>query len=112
MLDEEPYSINIAEELERNIMEDKKKDLIEMYNTLYSSGVHFYYDDEEVQYGEITDISIKGDSKILLKINYEDEYETTLEKFQNYHTKENINYYDWSDVRKFDEILEELVDSL
>ncbi|WP_051623423.1 hypothetical protein [Clostridium hydrogeniformans] len=89
-------------------MEDKKKQLIEVYNILTSSGVYFYYDSEDIQYGEVTNMYIGENSNMFLQIDFEKEYEITLEDFQIYHSKENINYYDWTDIRKFDEILDEL----
>jgi len=38
----------------------------------------------------------------------ENEVKVSIEDFRVYHSKENINLYDWVEIREFDRLLEEL----
>ncbi|MEG2288809.1 MAG: hypothetical protein RR891_04700 [Clostridium sp.] len=81
--------------------------IIEVYTRLTESGVRFYYNDDEVAFGEITELGYLYGENIGFTIEYEAEVKVTVEKFKLYHSKENINLYDWSDIREFDRLLDQ-----
>ena len=44
-----------------------------------------------------------------LILNYKDKYKISINKFKNYHSKDNINYYNWQEIREFDALLSEYI---
>lgn len=89
-------------------MDKLEKQLIDLFINLTASGVIFFYGDEEIEYGEITDIVSCNNEFITIKIEEEIEKCIKLNEFKNLHSKENINLYDWIEIREFDKLIEEL----
>lgn len=89
-------------------MESLKERIIELFNRLTASGVVFYYGDEEIEFGEITRIVQCNNDFITIEVGEELEKDVALEDFKTFHSKENINLYDWVEVREFDRLIEEI----
>lgn len=89
-------------------MEGIKEKIIDLYESLTDSGVVFYYGDDEIDFGEITSI-INCDSEFIdIEIDEKLTKKVSLDDFKIYHFKENINLYDWADVREFDRLIDEI----
>lgn len=80
----------------------------ELFTTLFESGVRFYYGDEDYEPGEITSINDYKDGYLYITLDEERDAQISLEDFRVYHSKENINLYDWVNVREFDRMIENL----
>lgn len=89
-------------------MESLKGKIIDLYKRLTASGVIFYYGDEEIEFGEITDIIDCNNEFISVEIEEEIQKDVALEDFKTFHCKENINLYDWVEVREFDRLIDEM----
>lgn len=89
-------------------VESLKDKLIDLFSRLTGSGVIFYYGDDEVEFGEITSIVHCNEEFITIEIDEEIKRDVELENFKTFHSKENINLYDWVEVREFDRIIEEI----
>lgn len=89
--------------------QDLVDELLSVFNILTGSGVVFNYSDKNVEFKNITDIIEIDEESILLQFDDEERYRVELSDFKEYHVKENINLYDRDDVRKFDNILKELI---
>lgn len=79
--------------------------LIEIYNVLKDDGVEFFYNDLNIDFGEITNISLVKEG-LIIEIDENITYEVSFEEFKMYHSKENLNYHHWPLVREFDNELE------
>lgn len=89
-------------------MESLKEKLIDLFNRLTASGVIFYYGDDEVEFGEVTKICDINNEFITIEIEEEIIKDISMENFKVFHSKENINLYDWVEVREFDRLIEEV----
>lgn len=89
-------------------MESLKNEIIDLYKRLSASGVIFYYGDDEIEFGEITNIEDCNNESILVEVDEENQKMIALENFKIYHSKENINLYDWVEVREFDRRVDEI----
>ena len=89
-------------------MESLKERIIELFNRLTDSGVVFYYGDEKIEFGEITQIVQCNNEFITIEVGEELAKDVALEEFKTFHSKENINLYDWVEVREFDRLIEEI----
>lgn len=81
---------------------------LDMYTTLVDNGVRFYYSDNDLYLGEVTKLDIRLDNKLEMQIEFNETHIVEIEDFLHNHSKENINYYDWENVRIFDDILKEI----
>lgn len=81
---------------------------LDMYTTLSDNGVRFYYSDDDLYLGEVTKLDIRLDNKLEMQIEFNETHIIEIEDFLKNHSKENINYYDWENVRLFDDILKEI----
>lgn len=84
------------------IMEEKFRDLL-------ANGVKFYYQDPNIDFSEITDIVLLDDEFLKIELNSKDKYKISINKFKNYHSKDNLNYYNWQEIREFDSLLNEYI---
>lgn len=91
-------------------VESLKEKLIDLFNRLTASGVIFYYGDDEIEFGEITKIIQCNNEFITIEVDEEITKDITLEDFKTFHSKENINLYDWVEVREFDRVIEGIED--
>lgn len=82
--------------------------LLEVYNLLKEEGVEFFYNDFNIDFGEITDISVMKD-EVVIEIDENANYEVSFEEFKMNHSKENLNYHHWPLVREFDNELEKYI---
>ena len=82
--------------------------LIDIFEALSSSGVVFYYSDDCGNINEITEITEVYHGKIEFLLNDEWKEKTSLMNFKDCHSKENVNLYDWQDIREFDQVLEKI----
>lgn len=89
-------------------MDSLKENLIDLFNRLTASGVIFYYGDEEIEFGEITEICDCNNEIITIEVDEEMKKNVAIEDFKTFHSKENINLYDWVEVREFDRLIEEV----
>lgn len=89
-------------------MESLKEKIIDLFNRLAASGVIFYYGDDEIEFGEITKICALNNEFITIEIEEEKNKDVSIEDFKVFHSKENINLYDWVEVREFDRLIEEV----
>lgn len=89
-------------------MDSLKERLIDLFNRLKASGVIFDYGDDEVEFGEITNIVHCDNEYITIEIDEEIKRKIALEDFKAFHSKENINLYDWVEVREFDRVIDEI----
>lgn len=89
-------------------MDSLKENLIDLFNRLTASGVIFYYGDEEIEFGEITEICGCNNEFITIEVDEEMKKNVAIEDFKTFHSKENINLYDWLEVREFDRVIEEI----
>ncbi|MEG1255736.1 hypothetical protein [Clostridium sp.] len=80
--------------------------IIELYTRLTESGVRFYYSDDKISFGEVTELNLCDSEYIYITIEYEEKIKVSIEDFKIYHSKENINLYDWSDIREFDRLID------
>lgn len=87
-------------------MNSLKENLIDLFNRLTASGVIFYYGDEEIEFGEITEICDCNNEFITVEVDEEMKKNVSIEDFKTFHSKENINLYDWVEVREFDRLIE------
>lgn len=85
-----------------------KEKLIDLFNRLTASGVIFYYGDEEIEFGEITEICDCNNEFMAIEIEEKIKKTVAIEDFKTFHSKENINLYDWVEVREFDRVIEEI----
>lgn len=93
-------------------MESLKEKIIDLFNSLVASGVIFYYGDDEIEFGEITNIHDCSNEFITVEVEEEIMKEVALQDFKTFHSKENINLYDWIEVREFDRLIEDIEQSL
>lgn len=84
-----------------------KEEVLSLYETLIESGMIFYYGSETIGAGEITDFNI-NEENVEIEINGFENYEVSIEDFKENHIKEGANYHNFSDSRKFDNLLNEL----
>lgn len=89
-------------------MESLKERLIDLFNRLTDSGVIFYYGDDEIEFGEITNICDCNNEFITVEVEDEIKRDVAIGDFKTFHSKENINLYDWVEVREFDRLIEEI----
>ncbi len=89
-------------------MEDLSNRIIDLYIRLTESGVRFYYEDDVNHFSEIKELNSYNDKYIYFTNQEENQVKVSLEDFRIYHSKENINLYDWDEIREFDRFLEEL----
>ncbi len=89
-------------------MEGLTEKIIDLFKRLTASGVIFYYGDEEIDFGEITDIIDCNNEFITVEVDEEAQKNVALDDFKVYHSKENINLYDWVEVREFDRLIDEM----
>lgn len=89
-------------------MEGLAEKIIDLFKRLTASGVIFYYGDEKIDFGEITDIIHCDNEFITVEVEEESQKTVALEDFKVYHSKENINLYDWVEVREFDRLIDEI----
>ncbi|MEG0857820.1 MAG: hypothetical protein RSG52_15245 [Terrisporobacter sp.] len=80
---------------------------LDSYISLVDNGVRFYYSDENMYLGEVTSLDIIEDSKLEMQIEFNETHIIEIEDFLQNHTKENITYHDWENVRIFDDLLKE-----
>ena len=85
-----------------------KEEILRLYETLIENGVIFYYGSEVILTGEITSFDINDEGIINIEVDGFETYEITLDKFQEYHSKEGANYHSWPDIRKFDLKIQEI----
>lgn len=83
-------------------MENLKKEILELYETLIENGIIFYYGSESIPTGELTKFDILEDKKIQIELNDFEVYEIDIDDFIEYHSKEGANYHTWPDIRNFD----------
>lgn len=89
-------------------MKDKKVDkIIELYTTLVELGVVFYYGNEIIPIGEITDIEFMDNEEVRILLNEFEEYIINIEDFQENHYKTGVNYHSWEAARVFDCLISE-----
>ncbi len=81
----------------------------EKFKELLASGVRFYYQDDNIEFSEVTDIVILDDEFLKVELNYKDKCKVSMNKFKNYHSKDNISYYNWHEIREFDSLLKEYI---
>lgn len=89
-------------------MKSSNERLIDLFNRLTDSGVIFYYGDDEIEFGEITNIVECNKEFITVEVEEKIKIDVTLDDFKTFHSKENINLYDWVEVREFDRLIEEV----
>ena len=89
-------------------MEELGDRIIDLYISLTESGVRFYYEDDTNPFSEIKELNSFDEEYIGFTTDEENKVKVDLEDFRIYHSKENINLYDWVEVREFDRLLEEL----
>lgn len=86
-----------------------REDILEVYESLIESEVIFFYGNESVPMGEVTDFDINDENIIEIEIDGFQTYYVTPEDFKEYHVKEKCNYHNWPEVRAFDNKLNELI---
>lgn len=84
-----------------------KDKFLDMYTDLVDNGVRFYYSDEDMYLGEITNLDIIEDNKLEMQIESNETHIIEIDDFLHNHTKEGISYHDWENVRIFDDLLKE-----
>lgn len=84
-----------------------KSEFLDMYTGLVDNGVRFYYSDEDMYLGEVTNLDNLEDNKLEMQIEFNEIHIIEVEDFIHNHTKENITYHDWESIRLFDELLKE-----
>ena len=84
---------------------DTREELLELYTELIDSGVVFYYGNEEIDNGEITNLEIDDEDIITVEIDHDETLEVDIHEFVENHSKEGANYHSWPTVRKFDGLL-------
>jgi len=89
-------------------MEGFSDRIIDLYISLTESGVRFYYEDDTNPFSEIKELNSCDEEYIEFTTYEENQVKVSLEDFRTYHSKENINLYDWVEIREFDSLLEEL----
>jgi len=89
-------------------MEELGDRIIDLYISLTESGVRFYYEDDTNPFGEIKELNSCDEEYIEFTTDEENQVKVALEDFRINYSKENINLYDWVEIREFDRILEEL----
>lgn len=89
-------------------MESVIEKVIDIFEILNSSGVRFYYGDDEVELKEIIAIDNYEEGYIFFTLENNEKMKILVDDFRIYHSKENINLYDWEDIRAFDRLLESL----
>lgn len=89
-------------------MNDLKERIIELYISLTESGVRFYYEDDVNSFSEIRELNSCDKEYVDFITEEGNDVKVSLEDFRIYHSKENINLYDWVEIREFDRLLEEL----
>ena len=80
-----------------------------IFKNLLASGVKFYYQDPSIEFSEVTNIVLLDDEFLKIELNYKDKYKISINKFKNYYSKDNINYYNWQEIREFDALLSEYI---
>ncbi len=91
-------------------MNELNNRIIDIYTSLDESGVRFYYEDDINPFSEIKGLNSCNEKYLWFTTEGENEVKVSLEDFRVYHSKENINLYDWVEIREFDRLLEELGD--
>lgn len=89
-------------------MDELNNRIIDIYTSLAESGVRFYYEDDINPFSEIKELISCNEKYLWFTTEGENEVKVSLEDFRVYHSKENINLYDWVEIREFDRLLEEL----
>lgn len=89
-------------------MEELGDRIIDLYISLTESGVRFYYEDDTNPFSEIKELNSCDEEYIEFTTDEENQVKVYLEDFRIYHSKENINLYDWVELREFDRLLEKL----
>lgn len=89
-------------------MESLIEKIIDIFDILTGSGVRFYYGDDEIELREVLAIDSYEKGYIYFTLEDENKRKVLLDDFRTYHSKENINLYDWEDIRTFDRLLESL----
>lgn len=89
-------------------MKVKVEEVIDVFEILTSSGVRFYYGDDEIQLREVIALDGYEEEYICFTLEDGEKVKVSLDDFRIYHSKENINLYDWEDIRTFDRLLENL----
>ncbi len=89
-------------------MEELGDRIIDLYISLTESGVRFYYEDDTNSFSEIKELNSCDEEYIEFTTYEENQVKVSLENFRICHSKENINLYDWVEIREFDRVLEEL----
>lgn len=90
--------------MEVNIIDD----ILELYEVLVENGVIFFYGDESISIGEITEFNILNTEVLQIELDGSEKYEVSIEDFIEYYSKEGANYHTWPDIRKLDKKLGEL----
>lgn len=81
----------------------------EKFKNLLAGGVRFYYQDPSIEFSEVTNIVLLDDEFLKIELNYRDKCKISINKFKNYHSKDNISYYNWQEIRDFDSLLNEYI---
>ena len=84
---------------------DKIEELMELYESLVEAGVTFYYEDEEIAHGEITNITFNEDDTIDIELDESENFTVEIKDFVENHSKEGMNYHCFEAVRKFDKLI-------
>jgi len=90
-------------------VENLRDKIIELYIKLTESGVRFYYSDDTIPFSEITELNRCDSEYIYFTTEEENKVVASIDDFKLCHSKENINLYDWADLREFDRLIEELL---
>ena len=86
---------------------DNIEGLQENFDKLIELGVVFYYENNYIPQGEITNI-IFEEEDIKIQIDENQWYDISYEDFQENHSKEGNNYHTWAISRHFDNLIQEL----
>lgn len=89
------------------MMDNNENSFLSMYTSLTDNGVRFYYSDDDMYLGEVTELKLTESNTLEMQIEFNDIHIIEIEDFLHNHTKENINYYDWENVRLFDDLLKD-----
>ncbi|MEW8994678.1 hypothetical protein [Clostridium sp.] len=89
-------------------MDELKNRIIDVYVSLTESGVRFYYEDDINPFSEIKELNSCNEKYLCFTTEEGNKVKVSLEDFRIYHSKENINLYDWVEIREFDRLLEKL----
>lgn len=86
------------------------KKIEEIFNILKDSGVIFYYENGIDKGGEVINLMVDDNGSIRLTLDYDKNYDISVYEFKYNHSRDNINYQDWSYIREFDIELDNLLE--